>query len=285
MTIAQTSLSAALLMLAAAPPAEPKDGEGAKSQAAWSALFDRTAKTYEIYLDAEHTRPLLLRAEPVYKWTAASAGSDTHGAVYVWTYRGCPETVACFWRLGHSLAQEAHVLSPTVLDPVRAGHRPWTPAAGLTRRVLAAAPAPAEKPAARLAQMRRLGSAFSGHAAGDDGQRRELRLLNTPLFRYESSDPEIIDGALFGFVCTVGTDPEAFLLLEARRTGENVQWQYALARFSHLNLSIDYDGKQVWESLRGAGDNADQTYYLVFKEPLETPKLGDVEDGAEKAGD
>jgi hypothetical protein len=54
-----------------------------------------------------------------------------------------------------------------------------------------------------------------------DGQERrwELRLLPHPLYRYESTDPDVVDGALFAFVTSAGTDPEALLAIEARKPG------------------------------------------------------------------
>lgn len=274
MLFAQTSALAALLLIGQLPEDAKDDG---KSRAAWGALFDRTAESYQIDRDAEHRQSLRLRAEPVYKWTAASAGSDVHGAVYVWTDQGCAEAVVCFWRRGQSLVHEAHALSPEVLWPVRTGDPTWRPTAGLPRQRLEDAPAPAEKPAARLAQMRRLGASFSAHSEADNGERRELRLLSAPLFRYESSDPDVIDGALFAFVCSVGSDPEAYLLLEARRTADGPRWHYALARFSHLHLFANYEGRPVWKSVRSAGDNADGTYYLVFSPPVAASELRDAQ--------
>jgi hypothetical protein len=41
------------------------------------------------------------------------------------------------------------------------------------------------------------------------------RRSDQPLYRYESTDPEVIDGALFGFVHV--TDPEIILVIEARK--------------------------------------------------------------------
>ncbi len=120
--------------------------------------------------------------------------------------------------------------------------------------------------------MRSIGGDLSAHSlAADGGERRELRLLTNPLYRYQSSDPAVTDGALFAFVCSVGTDPEAFLVLESRRTAEGPRWHYCLARFSHLGLFVDYQGREVWRSVRGPGDdyshNADHTY-RCFNEPV-----------------
>lgn len=247
----------------------------------WLPLYNRTAAEYQLFRNSEHRVKLELKAEPIYKWTANSA-DGANGAVYVWTHRGCAEAVGCFWLWppqngaggnGSSLrlAHELHSLSPMVLKPVREGPTQWTPKAALPRAVLDGAPVPVKSAARRLAQMRAIGQDFSAHSLATDGERRELRLLTTPLYRYKSADPEVDDGALFAFVCTVGTDPEAFLVLEARRTTEGPRWHYALARFSHLDLFVNYQDREVWRSVRGPDDdfahNADHTY-RCFGEPV-----------------
>lgn len=256
------------------PSAESQDNPQARRVAAWQAKFDRAAAGYKIYRDQEHREKLRLRAEPVYKWKAASADDGIFGAVYVWTHDGCAENVACFWRsvqgVQVSLAHEFHSLSPVPLVANSTPRAAWRPKAGLKRQQFDEAPAPLEKAPVRLAQMRRLAGGFSAHTESLDGGRTELRLLSAPLYRYESTSPEAVDGALFAFVCSVGTDPEAFLLLEARPTDDGPRWHYALARFSHLDTFVSYGGKQVWKAVRGGNDtifhNADDTY-LLFGEP------------------
>lgn len=245
------------------------------SQPRWLALYDRAAAEYELFRDPKHREKLELKAEPIYKWTANSANGN-NGAVYVWTHRGCAEAVGCFWQARFSdveqvLVHELHSLSPAVLDPVRDGPHRWRPTAGLARQTLDGAPLPAKSAARRLVQMRSIGGGLTAHSLATNGERRELRLLTTPLYRYQSTDPEVVDGALFAFVCTVGTDPEAFLVLEARRAADGPRWHYALARFSHLGLFVDYQGRQIWRSVRGPDDdfahNADHTY-RCFGEPV-----------------
>ena len=66
--------------------------------------------------------------------------------------------------------------------------------------------------------MRSLAREFNGRSLSDQGQAWELRLLPQPLYRYESTDPDVLDGALFTLVSSAGTDPEIILLLEARKT-------------------------------------------------------------------
>lgn len=272
--ISVSALFAQFAVAAEGPP-EPN------SQSRWLALYNRTAAEYEMFRDPEHRVKLELKSGPIYKWTANSA-EGANGAVYVWTHRGCAEAVGCFWlwppQNGGSgngsslrLAHELHSLSPVVLKPVREGATQWTPKAPLPRAALDGAPVPVKSAARRLAQMRSIGQDFSAHSLATDGERRELRLLTTPLYRYKTADPEVDDGALFAFVCTVGTDPEAFLVLEPRQTTEGPRWHYALARFSHLDLFVNYQDREVWRSVRGPDDafahNADHTY-RCFGEPV-----------------
>lgn len=269
---------AVLFCRLAAGAAEPPERN---SPSRWLPLYDRTAAEYELFRDPEHRVKLELKSEPIYKWTANSA-EGANGAVYVWIHRGCAEAVGCFWLWPRQngagangallrLAHELHSLSRVVLKPVREGPTQWTPKAALPRAVLDGAPVPVKSAARRLAQMRSIGQDFTAHSLAADGERRELRLLTTPLYRYQSADPEVDDGALFAFVCTVGTDPEAFLVLEARRTTEGPRWHYALARFSHLDLFVSYQRGEVWRSVRGPDDdfdhNADHTY-RCFGEPV-----------------
>ena len=75
-------------------------------------------------------------------------------------------------------------------------------------------------PTRRLVQTRSLAREFSGHTIDVNKERWELRLLSQPLFRYEKPEGDVIDGALFAFVTSAGTDPEVVLALEARKIEE-----------------------------------------------------------------
>jgi hypothetical protein len=236
---------------------------------AWQSRYQRAAEEYSLFRDPAHREALTLQAEPVYRWNHAVRDGGTDGTIYVWTYKGCAEAVACFWCMrwadGHAtLGHELHSLSPQVLSVVRPGPDEWKPTAAFERKPFDDAPAPASKAASRLTQMRSLASDFSGHGVNARGDRREFRLLTTPVYRYQSTAPEVPDGALFAMVCNVGTDPEAFVLVEARRTIGGPRWHYGIARFSHLDLFVSYRGREVWKAIRGKNDtfaqNPDQTY-------------------------
>ncbi len=288
---ARPTLIVTLLSCAVATPvcgADPlESGAASGHKAAWQSRYARAAEEYALYRDSAK---LQLQAEPVYSWHKAAREGGTGGSIYVWTHDGCAEAVACFWRMRHAdghttLGHELHSLSPKVLSVVREGTDQWKPTAAFERTPFDDAPEPASKPAARLSQMRSLAAGFSGHSAGQ-GERYELRMLTTPVYRYRSSDPDVLDGALFAMVCTVGTDPEAFLLVEARRPEEGKdtpRWQFGLARFSHLDLFVTYRGPEVWRAVRGPDDtfaqNPTQTY-RSFHLPVDESADGEAEAAA-----
>jgi hypothetical protein len=73
---------------------------------------------------------------------------------------------------------------------------------------------------------------------------QDLRLLAQPLYRYESTLPEVLDGALFTFV--TGTDPELMLVIEARRTAGGPVWHFGAGRFTDLNLTLRHNQAALW---------------------------------------
>ncbi len=89
-----------------------------------------------------------------------------------------------------------------------------------------------------------------------------------------------MDGALFAFVTSAGTDPEVVLVLEARKTAEGSAWYYRAIRFSDSNLYVQNAGKDVWRSLRDQRNqlhfNADHTYRLLRDKTIdELPELSE----------
>jgi hypothetical protein len=65
-----------------------------------------------------------------------------------------------------------------------------------------------------------------------------------PGYRYKSEDDNILDGTIFIFA--QGTDPEAILLLESRRTNAGNQWQFVLARQTGHQMNGFYKQENVW---------------------------------------
>ena len=96
--------------------------------------------------------------------------------------------------------------------------------------------------------MRALAHEFSARTRDHTGRQWELRLLPQPLYRYESTDPGVPDGAVFAFVTSAGTDPEVILVVEARKPagGGEPAWHYAAARFTDLDLWVSHKEKVVF---------------------------------------
>jgi hypothetical protein len=91
--------------------------------------------------------------------------------------------------------------------------------------------------------------------------------LPQPLFRYGDDQSNVIDGALFAYVWTKGTDPEVILMLECRKTEGSLTWNYAPARFSNRTVWLKHDGREVWraESHREPpGNVADLIYTTAY---------------------
>jgi hypothetical protein len=96
--------------------------------------------------------------------------------------------------------------------------------------------------------MKVLARDFSARMEDLNGQKSDLRLISQPLIRYEPKDKTVVvDGALFSF--SLGTDPEAILVLEARvpkGAKDRPAWQYAFARFHYISLTAAYKNHEVW---------------------------------------
>ncbi len=222
------------------------------------------ALEYSIYRNASRQEKLEFRKEPVYVWTNPVRTSQQDGVVFIWTSRGRPEAIVTIFSSAtadgqRGVTHELHSLSLSTLAVTRQGthENQWTPkSAGVELAPIEGAPRPANSPAQRLGQMRAMGREFSAATRDAQDNRWELRLLSQPLYRYESTDPEIIDGALFAFVTSAGTDPEAILVIEARRstTGAAPAWYRGLARFTDLNLSVRYKGAEVFSAASTRGN-------------------------------
>ncbi len=220
-------------------------------------IYAGEAEGYTIYRDASHKDRAELRREPVYLWTNPVRGGGQDGAVYVWICRGRAEVLGCFFSYPANgprhLSHEFHSLSLSVLDVERSGGRAsiWRPMGpGIEVAPIPGAPAPGSSASERLSRMRTLAHEFSGSTKDQEDRRWELRLLPQPLYRYESTDPDVLDGALFAFVTSAGTDPEALLTIEARKPAQADApvWQYGIARFTDQQLWVRHKGKEVFSA-------------------------------------
>ena len=215
-------------------------------------IYTGDAAEFTIYRDASRKDRAELRREPVFFGSnPARGGGDC--AVFVWTCQGRAEvigTIYSFPTIGpRQLNHEFHSLSLSVLDVSRAGTHAstWTPLApGIELAAISGAPRPATSAPQRLSQMRALSRDFSASTEDHAARRLELRLLPQPIYRYESTDPDVLDGALFAFV--ISTDPEALLVIEARKSAAagGPVWEYATCRLTDLALQVRHKGKEIF---------------------------------------
>ena len=119
---------------------------------------------------------------------------------------------------------------------------------GLEWKPIPNAQVPADTPAERDRQARRLAERFSADLIDRKKEHFPLRLLTTPLHRHDTIDSLVSrGGALFAF-CQQ-TDPELLLLIEARKSGAGYRWEYAVAGFSDMDLYLRLDGREVWRDV------------------------------------
>ena len=230
------------------PKAADSKEESARATAA-TELAGKEAARYRIEPEDGANRPLTLETKPLLQWSNPVAGS-IHGSVFVWTDRGRPAAVGSIYKWyspNTHLGVELHSLAPGPLTASRDGRTVWTPSrGGVTFEPIPDAPTPADSAGGRLRQLRALAKEFAATETTREGLKRELRLLTQPVYRYESTDPDVIDGGLFAFV--EGTDPEVLLLIEARRTPKGPRWQFAAARMNSIELKMSFQKREIWSA-------------------------------------
>ncbi len=219
----------------------------------FQAAAKASAAAYTLRADSSSGRQLALREEPILRWTNPLGGRQAHGDVFLWTDEGRPAAVLSLYEYTtpDGIVHEHHEFCSLATEKLFGegpDDRDWSPAeAGIKLVPVPEAPAPAATAARRLSQMRELAGRFTGaKITREERERRDLRLLSQPVLRYESKHHAVADGALFALV--EATDPEIFLVLEARPENGEARWHYGLARMNSLWLAASYQDRQVWEA-------------------------------------
>jgi hypothetical protein len=91
--------------------------------------------------------------------------------------------------------------------------------------------------------MRDMAREFTVERNHPEQKKEIMRMLPQPIYRYSSSAADVLDGAMFVFV--EGTDPEAYLLLEASGVDKPV-WRFAFARMNLVEFWGRHQGEVVW---------------------------------------
>ena len=243
----------------------------------------KEAGAYAMFLDPQKQKPLLLQTDPIFKWQNLLNQGGQLGAIYVWTLDGRPEVIGTIFSQAEEgrrkIVHEFHTLAnkPLIVDCPADVERQWKPRGTLSVQPLKATPAVAETAVRRLSQMRAISREFTG-STQKDSERVELRLAPQPLIRYQPTNGEVLDGALFAYLSSAaGTDPEVILLLEARRSvGQPNEWAWhgGLVRFTERDFEVSRNGEELFSSISNPKlkatiedqykwcHNSDDTYYV-----------------------
>jgi len=244
-----------------AEPGRGRTGKIADGAQARLAYMNKTIKAYEIRSADGSNEAYSLGSEPVMRFVN-TVGSTRDGAIFLWfDARGRPEVAAqvMVYR-GGTWIHELTSLTTGPLVAKAAGLPDWKPAkGGVEFKPIPGAPDPAGTSEQRLVQMRALTRQFSIEDNFRDQGWQRLRLLAKPFARYGKKDAVVVDGALFSYVLT--TDPEAYLLIEARAGSNGLEWQYALAPMTVYALRASLQGKVVWEVGYRWGNGPDASFH------------------------
>ena len=191
------------------------------------------------------------RAQVVLSWANNARGSED-GTTVLYVYEGRPLAVGCLYPWEKQLARDFSVLSRVPIVARHEGAVVWRPQqTDVKLAEIPGAPTPERSPTQRLRQMKSLAEQFRSTLLGwkaDDSDREELRLLPRPLYRYETTGGETLDGAVFAFV--MGTDPESLLVIEAAQQGDVAGWKFAFVRRTSGELEGRHRGQVVWHAER-----------------------------------
>ncbi len=262
---------------AKATEAVPKDKE---PKARWLPVLHKHATEYAITATPPGGKAIEaeILPDPLMRWTQPVRGGDD-GVLCLWVDKGRPVVAMTIFTFkaddgNRWVVHEHQSLSSRPLDATWQGRPMWhTTEPGVTFSEIPDAPTPADTPAARLRQMQALARDFSGETRDHKGSNWPLRPLTKPLYRYDKTGPEVLDGALFALV--QGNDPEAFVLIEARpdpKDPKHSRWYFATARLTDLRMKVKRKDREVLsvDYTIGAADAPYQTTVTV-KKPSENP--------------
>lgn len=240
---------AGLIGSASAQPAAT--GEAAQYNR-WREFYEQRAADF-VVTEGPDQRPLALHPNPLQNYSNPVRSAAQHGTIHLWTDAGRPRAIGSIWSAidkknseQRVLCYEFHSLSEMPLSLALSDKNLWAPTEpGIVWQRFDGAPAPARSRPARLTQMRKL---LNDVRTELESSESELRLLTQPVYRYPEDAEDVLDGAIFSFV--MGTDPEVFVLLEARppAAGQDPVWHFAPARFTGGALSLTMGDKVLWES-------------------------------------
>jgi hypothetical protein len=240
-----------LLALAIRPVAadDPKPDEDKRARQERLDFMKAKLAAFDLRAEGAPEGTLKLADEPALRWTNPIRGVHGDGATFFWSEGARPVAVATVSiRSEGKVFREFALLGDRPIVARRRGDVVWSPRKNaIAFGPLADSPVPAKSAVQRLTQLKALARRF--RVAIIKGKPVEGRLMPQPLLRYASPESNAIDGAVFAFA--EATDPEALLLLEARRDDAQPdgQWLFSFARMTSPQVEIRLDDRLVWTGL------------------------------------
>lgn len=266
------ALSALPLLISTASYADDAEAENPERNQSVEIIRDYMSR-HRLAADAAPDEFLELQPEPLLVWTNPTR-TRHFGGVYVWTRNDRPLAL-CGIHVGvrneeRYVSREFHTLTEEGLQAQFDDEQIWAPASSAIEFLpVPDADPPAESPAARLRQMKAIATQFTITISKQDTPSERLRVLPRPIYRYADAEAGVADGTIIAFV--QGTDPEAFLLVEARSNEGHLEWRYAIARCTAWGVTARVGGDTVYEVPPYYGSGAIPTsapFYCLHQRPL-----------------
>jgi hypothetical protein len=203
-----------------------------------------------------HDEPLLL-VEPGGRFTAMCSSDDR---------RAIRLLAALQVVLPHThMSHEFHALSERPVRVCYGEAEVWSPKdAGLAFAIPDAPCRPSRTSGFADSELPRI----SWRRRHSDGGRQEMRLLPQPIYRYAAATRSA--GCAI-FVLVEGTDPEVFLLVEARGKAGRARWMFAAARMNSTGFEVRYLDKPAWSAeimpWSDVGNHSQPYTSFMFKMP------------------
>lgn len=219
------------------------------------------AESIEVFTDGDGKQLAKLSADPIFVW-ANPQREAIGGMAFLWTHLGRPHATIGIWTYDDTEATDSYEFQSLAERPFRTNQAIWpTGAPGVEYKPLSSNLKPSVSKGLRLAQMRQLvRKNFTAHLMSNSKRVEKLRFLPTPVYRYTKTPPDVIDGAVFSFA--QGTDPEVFVILEVRQTGDSKAWYYAIANQTSESTEVSLGRKIVWTSA-----SSRPTFRMVIRRP------------------
>ncbi len=216
-------------------------------EASLRAMQQRVESVKLAITDDRQAKPKLVSA-PVFRYSDELRHIEDAG-IWLWADRGRPTAAMKveYYKLGVHPRPWLYCftsLAPALVSVDWPGERTFNASKpGIKWQSIA--DEPAKTRAARLIQMRDIARRFSAEILRNPPklERHQMRLLTRPLYRYEETSGDVLDGAVFGFTGT-GTNPDLLLVLDFTK---DVGWRFGLTGMTAEGLSVTLDDRKVWE--------------------------------------